>query len=200
MLRYFFVVFNAADAFMKVLISMLRTSRNMPSSPLRRASSWSLIPRLNAGPPNPRIRQSRWSSSNWGPLHPHEVRNPSSSVNHCQNDSMSFSPDHFLSGKAGPFLRISGLTPSGYGVSILTSAILMAFSYHLSRYSSCSPALAGSLSNGDFSFGECHIHSYSAQPPTSSAVVPACLQFIFLLLPPPFCINLRSTSASCLQY
>src|SRR6266446_873 len=113
---------------------------------------------------------------------------------------MSFSPDHFLSGNARPFLRISGLTPSGYGVSILTSAILMAFSYHFSRYSSCSPALAGSLSNGDFSFGECHIHSYSAQPPTSSAVVPACLQFIFLLLPPPFCINLRSTSASCLQY
>src|SRR6266436_6029076 len=66
---------------------------------------------------------------------------------------MLFSPDHFLSGKARPFLRISGLTPSGYGVSILTLAILMAFSYHFSRYSSCSPALAGSLSNGDLSFG-----------------------------------------------
>src|SRR6266436_8548264 len=153
MLQYFFVTFNMADAFMKVLINMLRTLRNMPSSPLRRASSWSLIPRSNAGPPNPQIRQSRWTLSNWGPLHPREARNPSSSVNHCQNDSMSFSPDHFLSGKAGPFFRASGFTPSRYGVSILTSAILMAFLYHFSRYSSCSPALAGSFSNGDFSFG-----------------------------------------------
>ena len=63
-----FIMFTMVDTFIYVLIRVSSAYENLSSSLSRRASSWSLTPRVSMGSPSPWIRLSRWTLSYWEPV------------------------------------------------------------------------------------------------------------------------------------